>query len=394
MLIFIHVAKPQASRSEPNVFAVKKLVSRDQSTFEQEVEVLRRVSRRPHPHLINLLATYKYDDQYHLLFPWAPANLFIFWRNNNPQHDETGSTARWLVEQCRGLASALATIHRYQRTSTDSILNAPGLASKLLDTPEARLARTQSRETKGKGKGKHPEVLHCRHGDIKPENILWFPSPSGKSGGNNGVLKISDFGVAEFNVHESVPRSEGMPASLLYKAPEVYLDADISTKYDVWGLGCIFLEFLAWFFGGWEYFNDFLNKRMAPDKVVGRTFDSRKFRSGMFFVIGTNPATGAREAWVKDSVRQFIHELHSHQRCTEFVNDFLDLIEHNMLVVEVVEVKGEPSRAHSAKVETRLEWIQHGERRSSGYFTSQAPWTSRWPWDRDRQRHSGLPRQH
>ncbi len=338
---------------------------------------MRRVSRRPHPHLINLLATYEHNDRYHLLFPWAKGNLYTFWQTVHPQNDETGSKARWLVQQSRGLASGLARIHRYQRTSSDSIMNVMGLASKL------EASRVQSQDPQGKGKGKDPKVLFCRHGDIKPENILWFPAAPGSEDDNLGVLIISDFGIAEFDVQDDVPRSQQKAASLVYEAPEVYLpvgDGVINTRYDVWGLGCIFLEFLAWYFGGWDEVNRFLDKKMDPDEVVGNTFDSRKFRAGMFFIIGTNPTTKAPEGWVKESVRQFILELYSQPRCTEFIHEFLALIECDMLVVEADGKR----RFHSAEVEKQLERMEHKEKRLSGYFTYPAPWTERLPWNRDR----------
>ncbi len=41
----------------------------------------------------------------------------------------------------------------------------------------------------------------------------------------------------------------------------------MDTSCDVWSLGCIYLEFLAWFFGGWQYVDRFLDSRLARDNV-------------------------------------------------------------------------------------------------------------------------------
>ncbi len=259
------------------------LLSTDKNVFKKEVEILRRVSRRPHTHLIALLATYRYREHYHLVFPWAEDNLETFWRRTTPQQND--ATARWLAEQCRGLASGLATIHQYRRTSTDSIVDVLGLA-----------------EPQGPERC-HPGVLFCRHGDIKPQNILWFPGRDG----SKGVLKICDFGVAEFNLNDTVPRTKRPPATPMYEPPEAYVprtDAVIGTSYDVWGLACVFLEFLSWHLGGWEYVSNFLDRRLAVDDHIPRYFDTGKLRVGTFFLIEGEDATGALRAAVKASVHE------------------------------------------------------------------------------------------
>ncbi|SPQ24629.1 87674b28-6914-427c-8240-07f8f05b0d98 [Thermothielavioides terrestris] len=313
--------------SKKDLFAVKQLCSTDEADFRKEVEILKRISRHPHNHLITLLATYQYLGRYHLIFPWADCDLGAFWRTRMPQNDE--DTARWLAEQCRGLASGLATIHQYRRTSTDSTLDA--------------------RLVKGTDPGKRPTILFCRHGDIKPENILWFPWPSGPAG-NKGVLKINDFGTAEFTFQEVIPRTKALPITPRYAPPEACvpeIGGFIGTSYDVWSLGCLYLEFIAWWCGGWPRIDAFMQKRLAVDNI------SSEFLVGTFFT--------------------FINELHTDPRCSEFIHDFLVLIRQDMLVVE-----GEwgQRRLSSAGVSKSLGGMEQRAARYDGYFSDPAPWKS------------------
>ncbi|KAK4104406.1 kinase-like protein [Parathielavia hyrcaniae] len=375
---FAHFAC-QAEESERNVFAVKHLVSKNKADFKREVEILKRVSRDPQDskHLITLLASYQYQGHYYLMFPWAEADIFGFWEITTPKRDEregtdelegTGVTGRWIAEQCRGLAEGLAKIHRYRRTSTDSNLELEAMA--FAGPSQAR--RTSLLGEHQKEKQDSPRLLFCRHGDIKPENILWFPGPAGKKDYRQSILKITDFGAAEFNIQDSVPRRMGIPASRMYQPPEAYLpvtNAIIGTSYDIWGLACIYLEFLTWYLGGWPYVQEFLDRRLAPDNLF------YKFNTGTFFSVKENP-TGPPSAEVKESVHQFIDELHSHPKCTEFIHDFLVLVKEDMLVVE--EEMGH-RRIRSKDVEQKLSKMlkKDSDLPLSGYFTAPAAWPKR-----------------
>ncbi|KAK4033139.1 hypothetical protein C8A01DRAFT_19875, partial [Parachaetomium inaequale] len=347
---FNHSAATQAPGSKPDLFAVKILRSTEEAEFKKEVEILKRVSRSPHVDLITLLVTYEYQGRYHLMLPLAEADLLTYWENTAAENDK--STASWLAEQCRGLAEGLMTIHRYRRTSTDSILeNMTGafMAAKGKSLPGAA--------HQGK-KGDEPRILYCRHGDIKPENILWFPSPAGPADepAGKGILKITDFGVAEFTTQDTAPRAHGLPVSPMYQPPEAYVplkNGVIRTSYDIWGLGCIYLEFITWFFGGWKYISNFLDRRMALDNVFYR------FNTGTFFCIEKDDATG------------FIDELHSHQNCTEFIHEFLLLIKEDMLVVEG---EGCHARMSASGVQWELAKMQQRDSPRSGYFSRSAAW--------------------
>lgn len=102
-------------------------------------------------------------------------------------------------------------------------------------------------------------VLHdrnCRHGDIKPENILLFTE-----GGYMGTLRLADVGLAKIHELATTQRIREYlhtgtnEATLRYVAPQ-FGDV-ISRKSDVWALGCVFLEFLIWTLYGNEELQTF-----------------------------------------------------------------------------------------------------------------------------------------
>lgn len=83
---------------------------------------------------------------------------------------------------------------------------------------------------------------HCHshgliHRDIKTSNILV---------NNEGVLKIADFGLANFITPENQQQLTNRVVTLWYRPPEIFLG---STSYketvDMWSVGCVFAEMFA-----------------------------------------------------------------------------------------------------------------------------------------------------
>jgi serine/threonine protein kinase len=107
-----------------------------------------------------------------------------------------------------------------------------------------------------------PDSLFGIHGDIKPENILWFKH----SDEEHGTLKICDFGFTRY--HNKDSRSIALPVGYTgtYRAPELDTMPYISRAYDVWTLGCLYLEFVTWYLIGWDGVHRiFANRRIKYD---------------------------------------------------------------------------------------------------------------------------------
>ena len=200
------------------------------------MKALQRLNGRVNEHIVTLLMTWtikgSVNDKYCLLFPWADGDLLLYWQRH--PHPCVGirpdqEAIQWVAKQIKGIASALETIHssRYKRNL-------------------------------------EPKEKYGRHGDIKAENILWYP-PSERN--PRGILVVADLGLTCFNSTQSrsnVP-GEGIPVTPGYRPPECDLDGGkFSRAFDVWTFGCLILEMVCWTLGGEQNRKDFQDYRETP----------------------------------------------------------------------------------------------------------------------------------
>ena len=161
-----------------------------------------------------------------MIFHWADGNnLENFWIKTRSRPKEDFVLTRWMSKQISGLAEAIQRIHHCD----DRLL------------PDFDKGKT-----------------HGRHGDLKPANILWFRhDPNDTSPGSFGILKISDFAMAEFHgplSKSNIPADQVVGLSNVYRAPEFDNSRLISPRYDIWSFGCVLLEFAVWrTMGGYEH---------------------------------------------------------------------------------------------------------------------------------------------
>jgi serine/threonine protein kinase len=312
--------------------------------FTRETEILKRLSRAPHthPHLITLLAIYEQLGRCNLIFPHAECNLLQYWKVQEPTPDQDGRTALWLAEQCQGLAEGLGRIHRYETVSVTGLLNPNSIP-----VTEIHSIESIAKDSHNSTAPQDPQRLFGRHGDIKPENILWFADHS--AAGGRGILKITDFGISQFSLRTSKPASDCAPIanSPTYRPPECDLNGTISASYDIWTLGCVYLEFVTWFFGGRDYVNRFGESRLVVDPY------HHSYKTDTFFSI-QHDHSGTRKAKVKDKVNdvskhflrvildlvhaddraKWIKRLHLKAADIPFFQDFLKMISSSLLIID------------------------------------------------------------
>ncbi|KAM3075309.1 hypothetical protein ACMFMG_007249 [Clarireedia jacksonii] len=287
--------------------AVKKLHSPDETEFRKEEDVLKTLGGgKPHQNLIHLLASFSQGGEYHLMFPWAQGNLRKYWEENaKPNFDE--STVMWSLEQMTGITNALMRVHNFSPSFQQNVEGGVRL------TETAKLTVKKGEEKFG------------RHGDIKPENILWFEHTS-KNYPGVGVLKLADFGLGRFHGRES--RSglspSGIKNSPTYEPPECQLHRPVSRSYDIWSLGCVFLEFITWLIRGNEQIEGFSEFR-GTKNVHGIDDDN-------FFTI-LNPGSPTMDATVRKQVEDWVLQLHEHERCSKLIHELLDTIMGDLLVI-------------------------------------------------------------
>ena len=206
--------------------------------------MLRELRKYAHPHIVTHLATWTRDGRYYMLFPYAQCDL----REYMSQNKFAEKNAFWLLEQFHGMAEAVKRIHN---------LSFPEIPSSSLTatTPASGERRT------------------AWHHDIKPENILFFKDNSSSC----GMFRFSDWGSAKVNVYRTRSYNTKNPiGTLTYEPPEQIYNGQTSRPYDLWSLGCVFLELLVWAVFGWEsaeQFSDQRNGKWDADSGTGSMMD-------------------------------------------------------------------------------------------------------------------------
>lgn len=241
---------------------------RDAEVFDNEVNMLKRFGvqgrqmaanphDRAHRHVITLLATYTIGGQRCMVFPAAQCDLDEYFKQTpgplQGKHKSSSptlnvTTLRWLSDQVVGLVAALNLMHAASRDN----LGAPD--------------------------------KYARHGDLKLENILWFKSQLDE----RGIFVIGDLGIADIHgeFSRSMVNNENLAMTPTYRAPECDIkNATISRAYDIWSLGCVFLEIIAWMMGGNEQREMFAQSRMKTSVFKTKTniyFNVQKLEDGRF----------------------------------------------------------------------------------------------------------------
>ncbi|KAF9770499.1 hypothetical protein IL306_011959 [Fusarium sp. DS 682] len=191
-------------------YAVKKFCNGAEDYF-REFDALIKLTEtgKCHPHIVSILASYRMEDRFHLVFPLARCDLAMYWSIESPFFD--WETIEWFGGQFRGLADALTTIHRGYRDSEEL----------------------------------GPDIYGV-HGDIKPQNILCFGSDTKWTS-----LAFTDFGSSYFLTPDNPEIPRGLKHTPVYRAPEVDTTSDgVTQAYDIWSLGCVFAEAIMWLLEG------------------------------------------------------------------------------------------------------------------------------------------------
>ncbi|KAI1179650.1 kinase-like domain-containing protein [Nemania sp. FL0916] len=288
-----------------NFFAIKSLRGSDGKGFETERTALELLQRSGSRNILQLFATYviltnpsdPIPDTYNMIFPWAEGNLKELWETNRHRCDK--SIIPWMAEQCWKLADALKFIHKGYESSSTALHG--------------------------------PEQLHGSHGDIKPVNILRFSSSSTDDPCNLGQLVIGDFGLTSFHRENTILSSSSSVAfSVTYSAPEFIAQGAVpSRKADIWALGCVFLEFIVWFLMGPESVNHtFPNQRISGNTTL-------EIPSDRFFEVIWRSDGRPSSVTVKPVVLRWMQLLHDSDGYSDYIHDFLELIRHQMLTVDV-----------------------------------------------------------
>lgn len=207
-----------------------------------------------HDRIVPILAAFKHRRNCYLILPWADGgSLLNMWETFSPLHiathednqPATWCSDSWLLDECIGITGALTATHGL----TDD--TGPGYGRQL-------------------------------HADIKPENILCFFS-EGESG-QSLTLKLADFGEA-MRIDDGVEiDEEALPHTKTYRPPENSPFGLITCKYDVWCLGCMFIDFITWYLEGSNGVESFrIAREQEGDDIVYVEADEPEIIEDIFF---------------------------------------------------------------------------------------------------------------
>ncbi|KAF5636459.1 serine threonine kinase [Fusarium tjaetaba] len=259
--------------------AMKKmeLESEDQIKYvKKEMTNVTSLRLLDHDHLVKAILACTRGKQALFFFPWAKGgDLYKFFKTNST---EGMAAIIWMLDQMVGLSSAL------------SLLADKGY----------------------------------RHGDLKPANILLFPEKSGSY-----RLKITDVGLSKLHILATSRRLNGTTAKATtrrYSPPEFDLlfdedgepvedsdDIKLSRKFDIWSLGCVFIEFLIWATLGRQEYKEF----------------DRSMKSHRRF---WNSAQEDLDTKVKDRIQK-LEDSSEDTPCDKAVQRILTLVLEQMLIV-------------------------------------------------------------
>ena len=219
-------------------FALKEFKDSPQlrgAGFSKELKMLESLRKFKKRHLTTHLATWTQGDTHYILFPLARCNLNQYMKTHEFGPNKEDNI--WLLEQFYGLADALFFIHDMQFPSEAQL-------SPKANTQEERKAGW--------------------HHDLKLANILFFYD----EGNERGILQIADFGSSKVNImrshsHKTISKG-GTPTC---EPPEIVKAYGTSRPYDVWSLGCVFLEVLVWAVFGPKKVRDFAKERIGKRLV-------------------------------------------------------------------------------------------------------------------------------
>lgn len=287
------------------------------SSFDRESNTLRCIQHLNHEHLIKPIAAYKRGVHGLFIFPWASGgNLRDFWKDmdnrRNPRPEHEASLVIWVLNQMRGLAEALKVLHNKD----------------------------------------------YRHGDLKLENILRFIEGEGY-----GTLLIADVGLAKFYSVETQVRGRTSIStwSLRYEAPEICtIDTDnpLSRIYDIWSLGCTFIEFLIWLLYGAD--------ELAEFNDVGR--------GDKFWAFGNNG-----ECRIHPTVQKWIDKMSTDLKADTALKDILELVAGRMLIVILSKGNESPAqgRAKADEVFARIDHTLSKTLKDKSYLLDASIWASK-----------------
>ncbi|KAK3356735.1 hypothetical protein B0T25DRAFT_516308 [Lasiosphaeria hispida] len=184
----------------------------------------------------------------------------------------------------------------------------------------------------------------------QPETLSGFsPLDQRQRGGGPQIIDEKYFA-------DSDKESAGAASPVLpYRAPEVDVPgAILGPSYDIWALGCVYLEFVAWYLRGWEGVQHFETERSTLDSH--RAY--RGIKTPTFFTV--DKSANPPKPVVKEEAVKYIDSLRADPEvpCARFFHEFLDAIQKELLVADL---SGGGQRMSANHIVGTLDYMLNGD---------------------------------
>ena len=294
------------------IYALKEFKDRPQrkgADFQKELKILKRLQLCPHEHIVTHLVTWTQSDRYYMLFPYAQCNLRLYMQQWN-FGDFSSEKNCWFLDQICGLSDALRNIHNLS-TESDPNQESPGAAGASL---RHELRPENSRSDPNRLNTPTSRVRESGwHHDLKPENILFFPDHyDGQDSRTAGYGRfcIADFGSGKVHTYRSISINTQSPnGTLTYEPPERLAEGRTSRPYDIWSLGCVYLELILWAIVGYDAVREFGEERLGRRNLSSKV---EVISDDAFFHVNVQNEVEVRPA-VTNKIRFLETEVHRRQ---------------------------------------------------------------------------------
>jgi serine/threonine protein kinase len=423
--IAIKILKPLTQNSVPYDIAAE---------WGREVAAFMAFNSLNQKRIVRGLAAFKQRGQYYILMEWANCGSLRKLWDRWPRPEFSPGLVRQVIRELHGLADALCCMHEISRfpnradlrdadddgfvviapDGQQSVSSRTNSLSSDLEEESHRMSATTSRSVNDT-----PPTIpmlqvnseqisnlnfssrrqrNFRHGDIKPDNILWHVAKDEMfcDGLNLGTLILADLGRAKehqdpTHIREGVEIDDWHTKT--YEPPENINSMQTTSRlYDIWSMGCVFYEVILWMLYGQKAIKKF--KETQPIEFS---------KNGSFY--WTRSAATGTAATVSQTVAVWMDEiLKSDPECNRrsAVGDLMKLVRDKMLVVnlggryeqsgvDALRLDIHPRRASARVVRDELQKILDDMDLSPGYcFTGADRSHARPPSSQDP---LGLPQQ-
>lgn len=98
--------------------------------------------------------------------------------------------------------------------------------------------------------------------------------------------------------------------TLSYLSPEIAIRYPVGPIYDIWPLGCLLLDFVAWYLHGWDYVSSFADRRSKDDETpLHPGIGPDSMTMDPFFSVKQNRCSNSQDIQIVATIKRCVVEV-------------------------------------------------------------------------------------